>query len=174
MKFCGNLGNWMNWNPEKPAPESRPVPYFELQKGELKFPPAHFADLDGLLAVGGDMTAERLLHAYQSGLYYWHHPMKHIKWWSPDPRTVLTPGEIRISRSLRKTLRRRLFAVTIDRDFDSVIEACAQPRPGGAGLAGILAPGGMAGTRGVLHIGDGPLGDRDPHRPQCSPGGHGG
>jgi leucyl/phenylalanyl-tRNA--protein transferase len=65
------------------------VPYFELKKGDLNFPPAHFADLDGLLAVGGDMTPERLIHAYQSGLYYWHHPMKHIKWWSPDPRIVL-------------------------------------------------------------------------------------
>lgn len=67
------------------------MPYFELKKGDLNFPPAHFADLDGLLAVGGEMTAERLLLAYQNGLYYWHHPMKHIKWWSPDPRIVLDP-----------------------------------------------------------------------------------
>ena len=79
----------MNWNPGTPEPEPRAVPYFELKKGELNFPPAHFADLDGLLAVGGDMSAERLLLAYQNGLYYWHHPMKHVKWWSPDPRIVL-------------------------------------------------------------------------------------
>lgn len=68
------------------------MPYFELKKGDLNFPPAHFADLDGLLAVGGDMTAARLLRAYQNGIYYWHHPMKHVRWWSPDPRIVLEPG----------------------------------------------------------------------------------
>ena len=122
MKFSGNLGNWMNWNPEKPAPESRPVPYFELKKGELKFPPAHFADLDGLLAVGGDMTAERLLHAYQSGLYYWHHPMKHIKWWSPDPRIVLEtesapppdPGVLPGT------------TLTVNTDFEGLLRLCQQ------------------------------------------------
>jgi leucyl/phenylalanyl-tRNA--protein transferase len=71
------------------------VPYFELEKGTLNFPPAHFADLDGLLAVGGDMSAERLLLAYRSGIYYWHHPMKHVKWWSPDPRIILEPELVR-------------------------------------------------------------------------------
>ena len=65
------------------------MPYFELKKGETEFPPAHFADTEGLVAVGGDMTPEVLLKAYNSGLFYWHHPMKHIKWWSPDPRMVL-------------------------------------------------------------------------------------
>lgn len=89
MRSSGSWENWTNWNPGTPEPEARAVPYFELKKGELNFPPAHFADLDGLLAVGGEMTAESLLLAYQSGLYYWHHPMKHVKWWSPDPRIVL-------------------------------------------------------------------------------------
>lgn len=65
------------------------MPHFELQKGPAVFPPAHFADIDGLVAVGGDMTADNLIKAYNSGLYYWHHPMKHVKWWSPDPRLVL-------------------------------------------------------------------------------------
>ena len=65
------------------------MPYFELKKGATQFPPAHFADIDGLVAVGGDIDADILLKAYNSGLYYWHHPMKHIKWWSPDPRIVL-------------------------------------------------------------------------------------
>lgn len=65
------------------------MPYFELKKGETEFPPAHFADIEGLVAVGGDMDADTLIRAYNSGLYYWHHPMKHIKWWSPDPRMVL-------------------------------------------------------------------------------------
>ncbi|THD66281.1 hypothetical protein E7Z59_10725 [Robertkochia marina] len=65
------------------------MPYFELKKGATEFPPAHFADIDGLVAVGGDIDADILLKAYNNGLYYWHHPMKHIKWWSPDPRMVL-------------------------------------------------------------------------------------
>lgn len=71
------------------------MPYFELKKGTAEFPPAHFADIDGLVAVGGDMTADNLIKAYNSGLYYWHHPMKYVKWWSPDPRMVLElPADI--------------------------------------------------------------------------------
>lgn len=65
------------------------MPYFELKKGATEFPPAHFADIEGLVAVGGDMNADLLLEACNKGLYYWHHPMKHIKWWSPDPRMIL-------------------------------------------------------------------------------------
>lgn len=65
------------------------MPHFEIKKGPAAFPPAHFADIDGLVAVGGDMTADNLIRAYNSALYYWHHPMKHVKWWSPDPRLVL-------------------------------------------------------------------------------------
>lgn len=67
------------------------MPYFELQKDNPRFPPAHFADGEGLLAVGGLMTADLLLKAYSSGIFYWHHPMKHIRWWSPDPRIVGDP-----------------------------------------------------------------------------------
>ena len=70
------------------------MPYFQLEKGDSPFPPAHFADLDGLLAVGGDMNESRLLQAYREGIYYWHHPMKHLRWWSPDPRTILLPEEL--------------------------------------------------------------------------------
>ncbi len=64
------------------------MPYFELQKEDTRFPPAHFADGDGLLAVGGSITADLLLKAYSEGIFCWHHPMKHIRWWSPDPRIV--------------------------------------------------------------------------------------
>ncbi|MEJ2585039.1 MAG: GNAT family N-acetyltransferase [Robiginitalea sp.] len=95
------------------------MPYFELKKGELNFPPAHFADLDGLLAVGGDMTAERLLHAYQSGLYYWHHPMKHIKWWSPDPRIVLET-DIAEADSLLLTES----TTTVNNDLEGLLRLC--------------------------------------------------
>ena len=70
------------------------MPYFELQKEDTRFPPAHFADGEGLLAVGGTMTAEQLLKAYSEGIFYWHHPMKHVRWWSPDPRIVADPLEL--------------------------------------------------------------------------------
>ncbi len=119
MKSSGNWANWTNWNPEKPAPEPLPVPYFELKKGDLNFPPAHFADLDGLLAVGGDMTADRLLLAYQSGLYYWHHPMKHIRWWSPDPRIVLeTDVHIPATPDLPGS------SAAVNTDFEQLLRLC--------------------------------------------------
>ncbi len=70
------------------------MPYFELQKEDTRFPPAHFADGEGLLAVGGTMTADQLLKAYTEGIFYWHHPMKHVRWWSPDPRIVADPEEL--------------------------------------------------------------------------------
>ena len=96
------------------------MPYFELKKGDLSFPPAHFADLDGLLAVGGDMTAERLLLAYQSGLYYWHHPMKHVKWWSPDPRIVLETD------SLPDADPSLGFTTSANTDFEGLLRLCQQ------------------------------------------------
>ncbi|WP_224484453.1 hypothetical protein [Robertkochia aurantiaca] len=65
------------------------MPYFELSKTDQNFPPAHFADHEGMLAVGGNMSKELLLKAYAQGIYYWHHPMKYVKWWSPDPRIIL-------------------------------------------------------------------------------------
>lgn len=85
---------------------------------------------DGLLAVGGDLSVTRLVNAYRNGIFPWFSEGDPILWWSPDPRTVLMPGEIRVSRSLRKTLRKGLFGVTMDRQFDTVVSACAGPRPG--------------------------------------------
>ncbi|MGB5735904.1 MAG: leucyl/phenylalanyl-tRNA--protein transferase [Thiohalocapsa sp.] len=83
---------------------------------------------DGLLAVGGDLGIKRLVAAYRQGIFPWYGHGDPILWWSPDPRTVLVPSEIRISRSLRKVLRKGLFSVTMDRDFPAVINACALPR----------------------------------------------
>ncbi|MEJ2620743.1 MAG: leucyl/phenylalanyl-tRNA--protein transferase [Candidatus Thiodiazotropha sp.] len=83
---------------------------------------------DGLLAVGGDLTPQRLIQAYQLGIFPWFSEGEPILWWSPDPRTVLYPEKIKISRSLRKTLRKRVFRVTFDQNFDGVIHACAAPR----------------------------------------------
>ncbi|MCU7904323.1 MAG: leucyl/phenylalanyl-tRNA--protein transferase [Candidatus Thiodiazotropha sp. (ex Epidulcina cf. delphinae)] len=83
---------------------------------------------DGLLAVGGDLTPQRLIHAYRQGIFPWFTDGEPILWWSPDPRTVLYPKYIRISRSLRKTLRKTVYRVSFDHDFEGVIQGCAAPR----------------------------------------------
>ena len=83
---------------------------------------------NGLLAVGGDLSPRRLTNAYRHGIFPWFSAGDPILWWSPDPRTVLFPGRIRISRSLGKRLRRRQLGVTMDRDFAAVIRGCAAPR----------------------------------------------
>ena len=94
------------------------------------FPDVSFAMIqpNGLLAVGGDLSPDRLLHAYRRGIFPWFSDAQPILWWAPDPRAVLLPEAIKISRSLRKTLRREVFQVTFDRAFPRVIEACAAPR----------------------------------------------
>jgi len=94
------------------------------------FPDVSFAMIqpNGLLAVGGDLSPGRLLHAYRQGIFPWFSDGQPILWWAPDPRAVLLPGAIKISRSLRKRLRREDFQVTFDRAFPRVIEACAAPR----------------------------------------------
>jgi leucyl/phenylalanyl-tRNA--protein transferase len=93
------------------------------------FPDVDYAMIqpNGLLAVGGDSPA-RLLHAYQRGIFPWFSEAQPILWWAPDPRAVLLPEAIKISRSLKKTLRRGVFQVTFDQVFPRVIEACAAPR----------------------------------------------
>ncbi len=103
---------------------------------------------NGLLAVGGDLHPERLINAYAHGIFPWFNPGDPILWWSPDPRTLLLPETLRISRSLRKTLRRRRLGVTMDRDFEAVIRACSQTRSDGAGTW--LVPE-MIAAYGALH-----------------------
>ena len=90
-------------------------------------------DPDGLLAVGGDLSPQRLLSAYARGVFPWYSAGQPILWWSPDPRLVLFPERLHVSRSLRKELRRGRFEVTFDRDFPAVIRACAAPRRGETG-----------------------------------------
>jgi leucyl/phenylalanyl-tRNA--protein transferase len=103
--------------------------------GDQDFPPLDQAMRrpNGLLAAGGDLSPRRLLAAYRRGIFPWYSPGEPILWWSPDPRTVLLPGELRISRSLHKTLRKRPFQVTADTAFAVVIERCSEPRAGQAG-----------------------------------------
>jgi leucyl/phenylalanyl-tRNA--protein transferase len=106
---------------------------------ELAFPsPAH-AEENGLLAVGGDLSPRRLLLAYSLGIFPWYSEGQPILWWSPDPRLVLFPEELRISRSLGKTVRKPLFRVTVDTAFDEVISSCAgvhRREEGGTWLTG--------------------------------------
>ncbi|MFC0669264.1 leucyl/phenylalanyl-tRNA--protein transferase [Azotobacter chroococcum] len=101
-----------------------------LQRDSLSFPPLERAlrEPNGLLAVGGDLSAERLIQAYRHGCFPWYQAGQPILWWSPNPRTVLLPQELHVSRSLRKILRQERFQVTFDRDFSAVIQACAGPR----------------------------------------------
>lgn len=102
---------------------------------DLSFPDVELAlrDPDGLLALGGDLSIPRLLHAYRHGIFPWFGPRQPILWWSPDPRLVLYPHDLHISRSLARTLRRGRFRITLDRDFPAVIAQCALPRPGQSG-----------------------------------------
>ncbi len=88
---------------------------------------------DGLLAVGGDLHPRRLIGAYRQGIFPWYNPGQPILWWSPDPRMVLFPGRLHVSRSLRKVLRQQRFRITFDQDFAGVIRRCAAPRPGQSG-----------------------------------------
>ncbi len=103
---------------------------------EPVFPPIEGALIEpnGLLAAGGDLSPQRLLAAYRRGIFPWYSPGDPILWWSPDPRMVLIPGELKISRSLGRTLRNAKYEVRLDSAFDAVIRACAStPRPGQQG-----------------------------------------
>lgn len=101
-----------------------------LQRESLEFPPLNQAlpEPNGLLAAGGDLSPQRLVQAYRHGCFPWFQDGQPILWWSPDPRTVLFPTELHISRSLSKCLRQQRYRVTFDREFARVIQACAAPR----------------------------------------------
>lgn len=95
---------------------------FALDK-ELLFPPVHLAEPDGLLAVGGDLSTDRLLLAYRNGIFPWYEG-HHILWWCPDPRFVLTPDKLKISKSMMQLLKRHAFTFTINKAFTEVINNC--------------------------------------------------
>jgi len=103
------------------------MPIFRLSE-KLSFPPPHFAEPEGLLAIGGDLSEDRLLLAYQMGIFPWFSDDEPILWWSPDPRLVLYPSDVKISNRLHRTIRQKTFQVTIDTAFDQVIRACAKDR----------------------------------------------
>ena len=100
------------------------MPFFAIDK-ELVFPPVRYAEPDGLLAMGGDLSPERLLLAYRSGIFPWYEG-RDILWWSPDPRFVLFPSEIKISKSMQTLLNKQAFVFTINKAFNEVIYHCQQ------------------------------------------------
>lgn len=105
------------------------MPVFELSD-DLIFPPVDLAEPDGLLAYGGDLTTERLLLAYSEGIFPWYDEPP-ILWWSPDPRFVLFPEELKISNSMKQVLKKGTFTITMNKDFPGVIAGCRKvPRAG--------------------------------------------
>jgi leucyl/phenylalanyl-tRNA--protein transferase len=109
------------------------VPIYRLDR-EIAFPDPARAEPDGLLAVGGDLAPERLIAAYAQGIFPWYDERSPILWWSPDPRLVLEPEALHVSRRLARTIRRGKFRVTSDTAFERVIRRCARrARPGQRG-----------------------------------------
>jgi leucyl/phenylalanyl-tRNA--protein transferase len=95
---------------------------FALGK-EIVFPPVHLAESDGMLAIGGDLSTERLLLAYKNGIFPWYDGDVPL-WWCPDPRFVIFPEELKVSKSMKQLLNRQAFTFTVDKDFVSVINSC--------------------------------------------------
>ena len=110
------------------------MPVFYLTEEPTLFPRPSLAEPGGLLAVGGDLRLERLIAAYRRGIFPWYDDETPILWWSPDPRPILFPGQVHVSRRLARTLRSGKFRVTFDTDFGGVIRSCAAtPRDAGDG-----------------------------------------
>ena len=91
----------------------------------IEFPNVQEADEEGLLAIGGDLCVERLLLAYKSGIFPWYNSGDPVLWWSPDPRFVLFPEKLKVSKSMKQVLKKTDFTVTVNQDFLSVITACS-------------------------------------------------
>lgn len=108
------------------------IPWLEANEA---FPPTHTAlsDPNGLLAAGGDLSPARLIEAYGHGIFPWFNHGEPILWWSPDPRMVLMPAELKVRRSLKKVIRNREYEIRLDSAFAEVMRGCAQTRPGQAG-----------------------------------------
>ena len=106
--------HWLDPNPNAPFPDVEQA----------------FKEPDGLLAAGGDLSPPRLLNAYSQGIFPWYSPGEPILWWSPDPRCVLFPEKLKISRSLKRTLKKDPFDIHFNTAFADVMRACAEPRPG--------------------------------------------
>ena len=104
------------------------MPVYRLREGEISFPNPIYARRDGLLAVGGDLSVERLLLAYTHGIFPWYNPGEEILWWCPRERFVIFPKEIHISRSMKKFSKRHEFRLALNRDFADTIHRCRVKR----------------------------------------------
>ncbi len=104
--------------------------YLEYGAYDEPFPPPEMAwrEPNGLIAIGGDLSSQRLINAYNAGIFPWFNEGEPIYWWNPDPRSVLFPETVRISRSLRKSIRNKGYTIAFDRNFKKTIESCAEPR----------------------------------------------
>ena len=125
-------------------------------KADEPFPPVTeaLAEPNGLLAAGGGLSIARLVDAYRHGIFPWFSPGQPILWWSPDPRTVLIPRELKVARSLHKVLRNREYEVRADASFRAVMQACAEPRPEQDGTwisDDMIAVYGALHERGIAH-----------------------
>jgi len=106
------------------------MPVYKLSE-IIGFPDPNEANEDGLLAIGGDLSAERLITAYSLGIFPWFNEDESILWWSPNPRLILQPENFKLSKSLKRTLRKKSITVVFDHQFEKVIEYCAEtPRKG--------------------------------------------
>jgi len=97
----------------------------------IEFPPVAQASEEGVLAIGGDLSVPRLLLAYKRGVFPWYNDEEPIIWWSPDPRFILIPDELKVSKSMKQVLRNRGFEVTVNRNFRAVIEHCSKMKRDG-------------------------------------------
>ncbi|MEO1259178.1 MAG: leucyl/phenylalanyl-tRNA--protein transferase [Bacteroidota bacterium] len=106
------------------------MPVYLLSKESIVFPSPELASDEGVLAVGGDLSPERLLLAYQHGIFPWFTEKEPILWWSPDPRFVLFPEDLKVSKSMRPYFNQQKFQITYDQAFEQVMRCCQKPRPG--------------------------------------------
>ncbi|PLX89217.1 MAG: leucyl/phenylalanyl-tRNA--protein transferase [Desulfuromonas sp.] len=125
------------------------MPVFRLSETDTTFPDPVWADPSGLLAVGGDLSVVRLLEAYRLGIFPWYGEGEPILWWSPNPRCVLFPDEIHISRRLRRTLAQKRFQITCNRAFYQVVSDCAAVRTEAGEPTWLIS--GMRTAYGELH-----------------------
>ncbi len=127
------------------------MPVFLLSEEEIKFPHPSLASEMGILAMGGDLSPQRLILAYRYGIFPWFNEGDPIIWWSPDPRFVLFPDELKVSKSMRPYFNQKKFTCTLDRNFEQVIRHCQQSRRGPYGESGTWITEGMLEAYIQLH-----------------------
>ena len=116
---------------------------------ELRFPSPHLATKEGIVAVGGDLRPERVLLAYRKGIFPWFEQDEFLIWWSPDPRMVLFPDQLRVSKSMRSFLRKHPYEITFNKAFNQVVKSCAGVKR--FGQTGTWITPGLMEVYGVLH-----------------------